>query len=41
MTGSALVMLHNTGGVTQAFGSLHRALLSSYFDVSISSLLQA
>ena len=27
--GEALVMLHNTGGVTQAFASLHRALLSS------------
>jgi len=36
--GSALVMLHNTGGVTQAFGSLHRALLSSY-DTSVVALL--
>jgi hypothetical protein len=40
LNGRALVMLHNTGGVTQAFGSLHRALLSSYFDVSVSALLQ-
>ena len=29
LAGESLVLLHNTGGVTQAFSSLRKAMLSS------------
>ena len=39
--GESLVMLHNTGGVTQAFASLHRAMLSEAPPPGTAKLLRA